>query len=82
MSSATIYLPATADRPAEPAPFVLTGADVLRLARVDGRADPESVLKRWRLKGWLRGTKLSTELVYTLPNAIRCIEMATTEDPR
>jgi hypothetical protein len=82
MNSSTIYLPATKDRPAEPAPYVLTGDDVLRLARVEDRKDPEQVLKRWRQKGWLRGTKLGTELVYTLPNAIRCIDAATQEDPR
>jgi hypothetical protein len=78
----TVYLPPTQDRPAEPAPYVLTGQDVLRLLRVEGRDDPDSVLKRWRAKGWLRGTKLSTELVYALPDVIRCIELAREGDPR
>lgn len=81
MSSSTIYLPATKDRPAEPAPYVLDAADMLRLARVDS-ADPYSVLKRWRKKGWLRGTKLSHDVVFLLPDALKCLEMAREEDPR
>lgn len=79
---ATIYFPRNGTLPPEPAPFILTGEEALRLLRMDGRADPDSQLKRLRMKGWLRGRKLGTEIVYSLPDVIRCIDLAGEADPR
>ena len=78
----TIYLPATADRPAEPAPYVLTEADMVRLLRLDGNADPYQCLKRYRQKGWLRGTQVGRHIRYTLANVLRFLEILETANPR
>lgn len=76
-----VYLPATADRPAEPAPYVLTAADVCRLARLDV-SDVDSCVKRFRLRGWLRGTKIGNDVRYLLPDALDFLARARAEDER
>jgi hypothetical protein len=66
----------------KPVPFLMTGEEFLRFARMDGHADPAAQLKRLRQKGWLRGVKLGTDLMYTLVDALRCIDLAREADPR
>ncbi len=78
----TVNLPATKDRPAEPAPYAMTGLEVLRLLRMDDREDPDSALRRLRAKGILRATRIGYGLVYLLPDVIRCLELSREADPR
>lgn len=79
-----IYLPATADRPAEPAPHVMTEADVVRLLRLDeaGVTKPYRTLHRYREKGWLKATQIGPRLCYQLPDVVRFLELARDENPR
>jgi hypothetical protein len=77
-----IYLPATANRPVEPAPYLLTEDETIRLLRLDGGDDPYSSLKRYRNKGQLRATQVGKHVRYRLPDVIRFLEKATEENPR
>jgi hypothetical protein len=77
----TIFLPATADRPAEPAPYLMTEEDVVRLLRIDS-ADPYSCLRRYRNKGQLAATQVGNHVRYLLPNVIEFLERATKENKR
>jgi hypothetical protein len=80
--STTIFLPATGDKPAEPAPYVLTEAEAVRLLRLDGVKDAYQALKRYRAKGWLKGVQLGNHVRYALPDVVEFIEAAKLENPR
>jgi hypothetical protein len=77
----TVYLPATGDKPAEPAPYVLTEAETVRLLRMEGVADPYSALKRYRDKG-LKATQLGKSVRYQLPDVLDFLERRREENPR
>jgi hypothetical protein len=81
MEQGTVYLPPTPDRPAEPAPWVLTEDDVIRLARMDS-VDPYSALRRYRQKGWLKATQLGNHVRFLLPDVLAFFEKAKEENPR
>ena len=79
----TIYLPATTGRPAEPAPFLLTQEDAVRLLRLDGKTSaPYQTLKRYRDKGWLRVVQVGNQILYPLAEIVRFVERAMEENPR
>lgn len=78
----TIFLPSTSDRPAEPAPFLLTEEETVRLLRLDAIADPYSALKRYRDKGWLKATQMGRHVRFQLPDVLKCLETAREENPR
>lgn len=79
-----IYLPATEARPAEPAPYVLTEADVARLLRLPeaGVTKPYRTLYRYREKGLLRATQLGPAVRYLLPDVLTFLAAARDENPR
>jgi hypothetical protein len=81
MSVSTVYLPPAGDRPAEPAPYVLTDEDVARFMRLDC-SDVYQSLKRYRLKGWLKGTQLGNHVRYLLPDVLKACELAKEGNPR
>ena len=49
-------------------PYVLTAADLVRLARIDEASvkHPEDTLERYRRSGALRGTQISLDMRYLL----------------
>lgn len=81
MTTATIYLPATDDRPVEPAPYLLTGEDAIRFLRLGG-ADPQRTLQRYRSSGRLKAVQVGKQLRYTLPDLVAFIERTRQTNPR
>jgi hypothetical protein len=81
MNHGTVYLPPAGDRPAEPAPYVLTDDDVIRLARIT-TADPYETLRRYRGLGLLKATQLGKNVRYLLPDVLAFFERAKEENPR
>lgn len=77
----TVYLPSSGDKPPEPAPYVLTEAETVRLLRMEGVADPYAALRRYREKG-LRGTQLGKFVRYQLPDVLDFLERHREENPR
>lgn len=78
----TIFLPPIADRPAEPAPFLMTEAETVRLLRLTENADPYQSLKRYRDKGWLRATQVGRDVRYQLSDVLKFLEKAQEANPR
>jgi hypothetical protein len=78
----SIYLPATKDRPIEPAPFLLTEDEVARLLRIDGASDTYETLRRYRKLGLLRGTQVGKHVRYQLPDVIEFLSKAREKNPR
>lgn len=76
----TVFLPPTADRPAEPAPYVLTEEETIRLLRMEVE-DPYSALKRYRDKG-LKGTQLGKNVRFQLPDVLDFLERHREDNPR
>lgn len=78
----TIYLPPVGDRPAEPAPFLMTEEETVRLLRLTENTDPYSSLKRYRDRGWLKATQVGREVRYQLPDVLKFLETAKEGNPR
>ena len=80
----TIYLPATAERPVEPAPYLLTDADLIRLLRLDeaGGERPELTLRYYRQKGLLRATQVGRCNRYDLPEVVEFIGRLKQANPK
>lgn len=77
-----IFMPPTADRPAEPAPYVLTEEDMVRLLRLESVTDPYQTLYRYRSKGQLKGTQVGKHVRYTLPDVLEFLEIVKERNPR
>jgi hypothetical protein len=77
-----VYFPATKDRPAEPAPYVLTEEDMVRLLRLETAADPYQTLYRYRNKGQLRATQVGKHVRFLLPDVVKFLATAQEENPR
>ncbi len=77
----TIYLPATSDRPAEPAPYVLTEADAARLLRLEVN-NPYDTLYRYRKMGRLRATQIGASVRFLLPDVVAFLKATQEENPR
>ena len=80
----TPYLPATADRPSEPAPAILTAEEVCRLLRADA-ATPAAAYQacaRLRREHGLRGVKVGTAVRYRLSAVLNLLEQLEEADPR
>lgn len=71
--SGTIYMPSTAERPVEPAPYVLTEEDVIRFLRSES-ADPYQALYRLRQKG-LKAVPVLGRVRYLLPDVLAMLDM-------
>lgn len=77
----TVFMPATADRPAEPAPYVMTEADLVRLLQMKS-SRPYLALLRYRKLGWLKAIQVGNGIRYLLPDVLKFLETAKTENPR
>lgn len=75
-TSGTVYLPAQGERPAEPAPYVMTGDDVMRLLQLDKGSERATymTLRRARETGKLKATRVGAEVRYILPDVLRWLE--------
>ena len=78
----TIFLPPVGDRPAEPAPYLMTDEEAARLLRLDAVKDPYQALKRYRTTGRLKGVQVGNHVRYTLPDVLKFIEDTKQENPR
>lgn len=78
--SETVYMPTTDGR-TQPAPYVLTDEEVIRMIRLECR-DPEQALKRYRSKGWLSPTQVGNNLRYLLPDVLKFLANVREENPR
>jgi hypothetical protein len=76
----TIYMPATDNRPVEPAPYLLTPEEVGRLCRLTCK-DVEESLWRYRDKG-LKAVQIGKRVLYRLPDVLAFIEARQQENPR
>ena len=72
----TPYLPPTADRPSEPAPYVMTEEDVLRMIGVTKETDRAKYMFLWSQRDThgLRSTRMGKEIRYLLPDVLRWLE--------
>ncbi len=80
-SGNTIYLPSTDSSPAEPAPYVLTEADLVRMLRLDCQ-DPYQAIYRYRRRGQLKGTQVGKQVRFLLPDVVKFLDRAREENPR
>lgn len=67
---------------AEPAPYVMTEADVVRFCRLEKIKAPYMALRRYRQKGWLKATQVGKDVRYLLPDVLKFLETAKQENPR
>jgi hypothetical protein len=77
-----IFLPPTGERPAEPAPYLMTDDEAARLLRLSDVKDPYQALKRYRTTGRLKGVQVGNHVRYTLPDVLKFIEDTKQENPR
>ena len=63
----------------QPAPLILTEAEVIRLLRLDtvGGKHPEKTLARYRANGLLRATRVGNHNMYFLPAIVEFAENQT-----
>jgi hypothetical protein len=78
----TIYLPPTKDRPAEPAPYVLTQDEVVRLLRLESTEKPYETLLRYRKLGLLKATQVGKHIRYQTPDVIDFLAKTREANPR
>jgi hypothetical protein len=78
--SEVIYMP-TQDGRTQPAPYVLTEDEVIRLYRLESN-DPERSLQRLRQKGWLKPTQVGKQLRYLLPDVLRALANIQEDNPK
>jgi hypothetical protein len=78
--SETVYMP-TEDGRTQPAPYVLTDEEVVRMIRLECK-DTEQALKRYRQSGLLKPTQVGNRLRYLLPDVLRFLADAQEANPR
>lgn len=78
------YFPARPGETPAPVPFVLTDTDLIRFLRLDeaGIEKPELTLRKYRSKGWLKGTQVGPRLRYRLPDVLAFLENAQEMNPK
>lgn len=77
-----IFLPATADRPAEPAPYLMTEEETVRMLRLDGVKDPYDALLYYRRQGRLKATQVGRFVRFQLPDVIDFLKVTQEANPR
>jgi hypothetical protein len=78
--SQTVYLPRDGDKPPEPAPYVMTAEDVVRLLQ-SSSTNPYHALYRLRQRG-LKCVAPMGKVRFLLPDVLAMLEDLKESDPR
>lgn len=78
----TIYLPRTGDEAPEPAPYLLTEAEVIRILRLEKCPHPSNTIRYYRDRGMLKAVQVGKNVRFTLPDVLEFIENSKRENPR